>query len=272
MANNTANSMAGSAASDVANDLYVLVVMEDTPARSSLDAVFRAEGFSSHLADSGLYALTMLERNPIDVVVIAKEASDMSGQDFYEIVVSDTNLRRVLVVLLDNALGPDQLDGSSSALALAEQSSSEMVLEQTLAKLRELGRIGRVSTPPVTAAKPSGETIEGTLDSFFSLVDLILSLTGKNVTGELHCAINQPAVIFFYKGQLLHARVGEQIGEDALVEIFYQVDVKGDITYRFEDTPLEHAPKDKRSIDISVEKLLFQVTVELDYRRKGNFS
>ncbi|MEM7738294.1 MAG: hypothetical protein AAF267_21160, partial [Deinococcota bacterium] len=221
----------------MANDLYVLMVMEDTPARSSLDAVFQSEGFSSHLAESGLYALTMLERNPIDVVVIAKEASDMSGQDFYEIVVSDTNLRRVLVVLLDDALGPDQLDGSSSALALAEQSSSEMVLEQTLTKLRELGRIGRVSAQATasTPSKPAGETIEGTLDSFFSLVDLILSLTGKNVTGELHCAINQPAVIFFYKGQLLHATVGEQSGEDALVEIFYQVDVKGDISYRFKD-------------------------------------
>ncbi|MEM6429006.1 MAG: DUF4388 domain-containing protein [Deinococcota bacterium] len=257
----------------MANDLYVLAVMEDTPARSALDEVFRAEGFNSHLADSGLYALTMLERNPIDVVVIAKEASDMSGWDFYEIVVSDTNLRRVLVVLLDDAIGPDQLDGSSSALALSEQSSSEMVLEQTLAKLRELGRIGRVSTAPVAAASQSvGETIEGNLDSFFSLVDLILSLTGKAVTGQLHCAINQPAVIFFYKGQLLHANVGEQIGEDALVEIFYQVDVKGDIQYRFEDVALERAPENKRSIDISVEKLLFQVTVELDYRRKGNFS
>lgn len=247
------------------SDLYVLMVMADTPIRTNLDQTFQKAGFHSHLADSGLYALTMLERDPIDVVVIAKEASDMSGWDFYEIVISDTNLRRVVVVLLDDS-AQGRLDGSSSAIALPEATGGEQIYKATLSKLRQLGRIGRKTS----AAASSVETIQGSLDSFFSLVDLILSLTGKGVTGELRFSFASDAYIFFYKGQLLHASVGNQRGEDALIEIFYQVDTQGNIEYRFESLELDRAPEDKRTIDISVEKLLFQVTVELDYRRKGS--
>ena len=246
------------------SDLIVLVVMADTPTRTNLDQTFQKAGFHSHLADSGLYALTMLERNPIDLVVIAKEASDMSGWDFYEIVISDTNLRRVVVVLLDESV-QGKLDGSSSAIALPQNTQAEQIYKAALSKLRQLGRIGRK-----TSATSAVETIQGSLDSFFSLVDLILSLTGKGVTGELHFTLAEDANIFFYKGQLLHAIIGHQAGEDALIEIFYQVDTQGNTEYRFESLELERAPEDKRTIDISVEKLLFQVTVELDYRRKGN--
>jgi CheY-like chemotaxis protein len=247
------------------SDLYVLMVMADTPTRTTLDQTFQKGGFESHLADSGLYALTMLERNPIDVVVIAKEASDMSGWDFYEIVISDTNLRRVVVVLLDdNARG--KLDGSSSAIALPEATPGEQIYKAAVSKLRQLGRIGRKTSTSASSV----ETIQGSLDSFFSLVDLILSLTGKGVTGELRFSFASDANIFFYKGQLLHATVGSQAGEDALIEIFYQVDTQGNTEYRFDNLELDRAPEDKRTIDISVEKLLFQVTVELDYRRKGN--
>jgi hypothetical protein len=135
-----------------------------------------------------------------------------------------------------------------------------------VSKLRQLGRIGRKTSTSASSV----ETIQGSLDSFFSLVDLILSLTGKGVTGELRFSFASDANIFFYKGQLLHATVGSQAGEDALIEIFYQVDTQGNTEYRFDNLELDRAPEDKRTIDISVEKLLFQVTVELDYRRKGN--
>jgi len=251
-------------ASQQNNDLYVLMVMADTPTRTTLDQTFQKGGFESHLADSGLYALTMLERNPIDVVVIAKEASDMSGWDFYEIVISDTNLRRVVVVLLDSS-AQGKLDGSSSAIALPETTTGEQIYKAAVSKLRQLGHIGRKTSTSSNVA-----TIQGSLDSFFSLVDLILSLTGKGVTGELRFSFADDASIFFYKGQLLHATVGNQTGEDALIEIFYQVDTQGNTEYRFENLELDRAPDNKRTIDISVEKLLFQVTVELDYRRKGN--
>jgi CheY-like chemotaxis protein len=89
-----------------------LVVMDSSLETLELcDELTRAGLYTQH-APSGLYALTMLERERPDLIVSCEDLGDMTGHELLEIVREDGSTNdTVFVLLADNAsnLGPNDV-------------------------------------------------------------------------------------------------------------------------------------------------------------------
>jgi CheY-like chemotaxis protein len=110
----------------------------------------------------------------------------------------------------------------------------------------------------------------GTLE-IFTLFDLAVSLTGNLKIGKLYVRIaDDEGMIFFYRGALSHAEYKFLTGEAALLKIFADADeFKSDTEFVFEPLEVESLPKGLQTITNTIDKLLFNVAVELDHQREA---
>jgi CheY-like chemotaxis protein len=110
----------------------------------------------------------------------------------------------------------------------------------------------------------------GTLE-IFTLFDLAVSLTSNLKVGKLYVRIvEDEGMIFFYKGALTHAEYKTLTGESALLKIFAEADeFKSDTEFIFEPLEGEALPKAFQTITNTIDKLLFNVAVELDHQREA---
>jgi CheY-like chemotaxis protein len=110
----------------------------------------------------------------------------------------------------------------------------------------------------------------GTLE-IFTLFDLAVSLTSNLKVGKLYVRIiEEEGMIFFYKGALTHAEYKLLTGESALLKIFADADeFKSDTEFLFEPLETSELPKPFQTITNTIDKLLFNVAVELDHQREA---
>lgn len=110
----------------------------------------------------------------------------------------------------------------------------------------------------------------GTLE-IFTLFDLAVSLTSNMKIGKLYVRIvEDEGMVFFYKGALTHAEYKTLSGESALLKIFADADeFKSDTEFIFEPLEIDSLPKTFHSITNTIDKLLFNVAVELDHQREA---
>jgi CheY-like chemotaxis protein len=110
----------------------------------------------------------------------------------------------------------------------------------------------------------------GTLE-IFTLFDLAVSLTSNLKVGKLYVRIiEEEGMIFFYKGALTHAEYKMLTGESALLKIFADADeFKSDTEFLFEPLETSELPKAFHTITNTIDKLLFNVAVELDHQREA---
>lgn len=110
----------------------------------------------------------------------------------------------------------------------------------------------------------------GTLE-IFTLFDLAVSLTSNLKIGKLYVRIvEEEGMMFFYKGALTHAEYKLLTGETALLKIFADADeFKSDTEFIFEPLEVDSFPKTFQTITNTIDKLLFNVAVELDHQREA---
>ncbi len=110
----------------------------------------------------------------------------------------------------------------------------------------------------------------GTLE-IFTLFDLAVSLTSNLKIGKLYVRIvEEEGMIFFYRGALTHAEYKTLTGESALLKIFADADeFKSDTEFIFEPLEAESLSKTFQTISNTIDKLLFNVAVELDHQREA---
>jgi CheY-like chemotaxis protein len=268
---------------------------------SSIPDAFSKAGFKVELAETGVFALTMLERDKPDVIVSADYLGDMTGREMYDIVRSDAALNEVLFILLDGA-AETRIPDSKTDLELSWMSTTNEVVRA----VKDLIEMSKVKTV-VAATKPVAEKISapilterpmlgnppirlkrdfdfqsekamknrtigasGTLE-ILTLFDLAISLTSNSKIGMLHIRIvKEQGHIFFYKGSLTDANFKGLQGEAALLAIFAMADeFKSDTEFIFEPLELASLPPEVSSIKTSIDKLLFNVAVELDHQREN---
>jgi CheY-like chemotaxis protein len=281
--------------------MKALMIMPDMLASTIPDAFAKA-GFKVQLSESGVFALTMLERDKPDVIVCVDNLGDMRGREMHEIVRSDAALSEVLFVLLDGSAEQKILE-TAKDIELSWMSSASDVV-------RCVKDLVQPEMPAPVAAKPVAEKLSsqraammppspaptpgfslsrdtsvfqnnkttkdrtigatGTLE-IFTLFDLAVSLTSNLKIGILHIRIGkQEGSIFFYKGSLTHAEMKGLQGEAALMMIFALADeFKSDTEFIFEPLELEGLPSEVSSIQTPIDKLLFNVAVELDHQRQA---
>jgi CheY-like chemotaxis protein len=202
----------------------VLLVSSDPTARAHLESALFKLGVHLDVADDGLFALTVLERQPADVVISGSQLGDMSGQDLYEIIREDTSLINTSFVLLsgNNAqlLGrghdiqiPENI-GIDDTVSFVQGLLKKRIratldaekLEQTQGKMQPLGR----NTLESVRASKFGGTLE-----HFSLFDLLMLLTQTQKSGQLFLKINDiAALVLVDRGDVILAEYGNYIGEN----------------------------------------------------------
>ncbi len=278
------------------------MIMPDMLASTVPDAFAKA-GFKVQLSESGVFALTMLERDRPDVIVCADHLGDMSGREMHEIVRSDASLNEVLFILLDGA-ADEKIPDSKNDLELSWMASASDIVRSA----KDLLELSNPVVPLVVSTKPVAEKLNtqravvmpnmpssglsnskedsifqngktqksrtvgasGTLE-IFTLFDLAVSLTSNLKIGILHIRIaKDEGTIFFFKGNLTHAEFKGLNGEAALLTIFAMADeLKSDTEFIFEPLELVTQPPEASSIQTSIDKLLFTVAVELDHQREA---
>jgi CheY-like chemotaxis protein len=285
--------------------MKALMIMPDMLASTVPDAFAKA-GFKVQLSESGVFALTMLERDKPEVIVCADHLGDMSGREMHEIVRSDASLNEVLFILLDGAAEEKLLDSNKDlelswmtsagdivrnakdllSLSMNTTHSAQVSSKPAAEKLGTHLAMGMPDSRSVSprlnttrdksifqtenTMKPRAVGASGTLE-IFTLFDLAVSLTSNLKVGILHIRIaKEEGSIFFYKGALTHAELKGLDGEAALLAIFAMADeYKSDTEFIFEPLEIESLPPEASSIKTPIDKLLFTVAVELDHQREA---
>jgi CheY-like chemotaxis protein len=134
-----------------------LVVMDSSLETLELcDELTRAGLYTQH-APSGLYALTMLERERPDLIVSKEDLGDMTGHELLEIVREDASTTdTVFVLLADNAsnLGPNDV------LMAPNASNHEIIHRSELLLGLEPGAISPENLPSLLADEQPAFTPE----------------------------------------------------------------------------------------------------------------
>jgi CheY-like chemotaxis protein len=257
----------------------VLLVSSDPTARAHLESALFKLGVHLDVADDGLFALTVLERQPADVVISGSQLGDMSGQDLYEIIREDTSLINTSFVLLsgNNAqlLGrghdiqiPENI-GIDDTVSFVQGLLKKRIratldaekLEQTQGKMQPLGR----NTLESVRASKFGGTLE-----HFSLFDLLMLLTQTQKSGQLFLKINDiAALVLVDRGDVILAEYGNYIGENALIQIFLDSDRFYESTFSFQSSEGGMPPElvVARNINTPADQLLLNIAIALDQRK-----
>jgi CheY-like chemotaxis protein len=260
----------------------ILIVSNDSSARGQLEQALSSLGVQLNIAEDGLFALTVLERQPADVVICMADLGDMSGQELYEMIREDHTLAKTSFVLLSGAnaqlLGRGHdiqipqdisaIDAVSFVQGLLKKRTRAALdsekLQQTQGKMLPLGR----TNPESLRASQFGGTLE-----HFSLFDLLMLLTQTHKSGQLFLQINQMhAMVLVDRGDVIMAEYGNHIGETALIQIFLDSDRFAESTFSFQayegGMPAELVGA--RNINNPADQLLLNIAIALDQRKSSD--
>lgn len=260
----------------------VLLVDADRRNRVILQKGLTEAGYEVAVASSGSFALTMLEWDRPDLIVIGAQIEDMDGHELCSVVRSDPMTREIPFLLVtDRRAAP--ISGVTGRDGLDMTRVEDYTPAIVLAKVKNLLRHHpRADLPPPRGssqqagrevpAEAPGLTFQGSLGVLdLTAVVQTIAVGGKTGCLELSCATGS-GVMTFESGRLVHAEfVGKAIGELAFAALMSAS--HGDITAKFCFASLEGkaVAEFPKTIHRRVEELLLTVAVELDeFRRSHN--
>lgn len=215
----------------------LLIDLEDERARQ-VERKLRLWGLECIVADSFLYALTMVEWQPPDLVLIRAPSSDgMTASEFGATVKQDPKLRDIpLVFVAESDIDTvPTLRGFDLVLEPADNRTLLMQLTRFLKK-------HRLSADSQSAAADSASSSDHT-PSEVSLGDLSalieeISLSLKSGRLMIHVD-DHPGQIFvvFDHGRLIHAIFGGLDGPPAFRRLLQELGTAEKHTYLFEPEP-----------------------------------
>lgn len=240
--------------------MNVLLAIANPAYAARLSTACQQLGYACQVISGGLFALTLLERMKPEVVVSSSALDDMSGQDLYDIVRSDTSLDAVRFLLLDAGASVEQGDAT-----LPAQSPVATVM-QTIAQL--VSQQGARYEGVLESPSERKHHMSGTLE-IITLYDLVVSLTQNNRSSKLWLTFaDERALIVTHEGQVIHAVFRQKIGMGALLAIFCQNEQSQSAEFVVETLEPADVPKVPRTIHKPVSQLLLEVAVELDHLRE----
>ena len=221
--------------------------------------------------ESALYALTEFERDEPTLIVSGKDAGDMSGAEFLEIVREDLSLTTIPFILLDSdaktSVTPLEIDR-----VLDTDANSADVLRASFDLLTSTGVYSDLRTGSRVmrrqSANSSGSAIKasGTLE-VLTLFDLVLSLSQGGKTGTLFVLLDTSEVrMFFEKGLVIGGQIENLTGEEAIIESFRRANDLPSAEFFFEATSEPFHPS-YHTTKLPINELLLKVAVALDHHR-----
>ena len=195
--------------------------------RDALDA----QGFDVTHSTEAAYALTMLEWNAPTAILCATNLRELGACDLPRILHGDAATANLPVL----ALG----DGGEKALMEAFRSGCDDYLdrrrgpENIAAQVRTFLRNRAGDFHPEQMPESEYTVLEGSL-AHMDLPGVIQLLSQARQSGVLHIhAANIDAKVAMLHGGLLHAEVGELIGDDAVIRIIKACNGASHGVYKF---------------------------------------
>ena len=251
--------------------MNVLAVIQDETQATELETRFSrrlGDALSFKQRSSGKRALELLKTLPTDLIICARETSDITGLELLKAVRKE---RDTAFILLDRGVLSRFSPGPFDAI-LDTQAHPADVLEAAFSLLVSSGRLEDARRPQSVPVPERGRgsrdaKVSGTLE-VVSLFDLTLLLTQKSSTGKLYLLLGQVEAMFaFQGGELVHAEYSELTGEAAVMKIFWKAELRPDAEFFFEPS-LHKLPPGGVTVHSSVQEILLKVAVGLDRQRE----
>lgn len=226
-------------------------------ARRVTDAL-KQEGFEVvHSTQTG-YALTMLEYDTPSAIVCSTSLREINAHDLPPIVHADPKTAHVPVIALGE--GGDQALMAAFRSGCADYLDKRLGPELIASQIRNFLRSKTEGFQPVQMLGSSDTALSGSL-SHMDLPGVVQMLGHTRQTGALYVnADTMDGIIFIENGNVTHAECGDQVGDDAVVQIVKFCNGRDSGAYKF--IPGESAAT--RTVLRSATELMLTALRELD--------
>jgi len=245
----------------------LVLVDGDAARRLAIEEELGRLGHDIAQAPSGAFALTMLDRSKVDLIVSAARMSDMDACELCAILRSDPHHERLAFILLGAAGGPTPWAAAQAGIDEVLPPSWTMpMLVSRVHQLLGRGREGRMAPARLVRA-PRAPAPAGALEGSLGVMDLpevaqAIAMGGK--TGRLEVSLAAgDGVVVFDVGRVAHAEFGGGAGERAFSALVVAACRERGGRFRFlpaGDTPVASP----RTIGKGIEQLLLGVASEID--------
>lgn len=232
-------------------------------ARRLTDAL-KAHGFGVIHTTQATYALTMLEWDAPTAILCATNLREMSVFDLPRILHNDAATTNIPII----AMG----DGGQQALMEAFRSGCDDYIdrrrgpENIAAQVRTFLLSRLEGFHPTQMLESEQTVLEGSL-SHLDLPGVIQMLAHSRQSGVLYInAETLDGTLFFNRGVVLHAEVGETIGDEAVICIIKNCNGVERGVYKFVPGSLAAT----RTVFRSVTELMLEALREIDEERAAN--
>ncbi|GAA4004332.1 DUF4388 domain-containing protein [Deinococcus rubellus] len=240
--------------------MRALLVMTDDVRREAVAVLAANEGLDITSTDSGLHALTQLERSPPDVIICDDRLGDLSGAEFHEIVRSEPGTRSTPLLLLSDT--PHHWLDPHLDLSVPYTSTSRELVAALMKLIRRStqtqGQLGGFGDAPDPAQ------ISGTLE-IMNLFDVITTFNQMRKTGRILVNVaGAEALIYLLSGEIRHTEYGIASGHPALLQAFvdtYELPTSFFVFTVAPDPLVECLPE---TITLQTSRLLLETAFQLD--------
>lgn len=230
----------------------LLLVASDAGRTKLLSRALGREGFTVDVAPEGFYALTMMEREGADVVLVDGAGGDLPAGELAAIIRSDPSLGEVTLAV---AVHPPETEPQGFDLVLP----GGLPAAELAATLRRLARNG---------ARAEAVALQGSLDAQ-DLAQLAGTLAHARQTGRLSLVFpgDRLGEVYFDRGHVVHARLGGEEGRAAFTGLFEAAQGEDEVPFDFQILRREEVFRYPRTLSADVQGLLLVTMVDLDEMR-----
>lgn len=246
---------------NVAVNQRILLIDSNVFFARRLTEALTAHGFDVIHSTQPTYALTMLERNAPTAILCATNLRELSVFDLPRILHSDAVTTNIPIL----AMG----DGGEQALMEAFRAGCDDYIdrrrgpENIAAQVRTFLLSRHEGFHPTQMLESDQTVLEGSL-SHLDLPGVIQMLGHSRQSGVLYInAELLDGTIFFSRGEVLHAEVGEIIGDEAVIRIVKNCNNVVSGGYKFVSGSLAAT----RTVFRSVTELMMEALREIDEER-----
>jgi CheY-like chemotaxis protein len=216
------------------------------------------EGFEVvHSTESG-FALTMLEYDSPLAILCSTNLREINAHQLPPILNADPKTAHIPVIALGE--GGDQALMEAFRAGCADYVDRRLGPELIAAQVKTFLRSHNEGFQPVQMLGPSDTVLSGNL-SHLDLPGVVQILTQTRQTGSLYVNAELiDGIVFFENGNITHAESGEEVGDEAVVQIVKHCNGMESGSYKF--LPGESAAT--RTVLRSATELMLQALREVD--------
>ena len=243
----------------------VLLVAADPGETAPLRDEMERRGHAVTVAPGSFYALTLLERNPPDLLVAWPDIGEPTAEELCSILAQDPATARIRLVLLCPDGRRPTIPPSVAVVAADAPSALASSLERLLpsSSAEAGGEEDATRTQPV---RESGSLV-GRLDTI-QLVHLVQALAQLRRTGCLRVMFfRSESCSYFRDGRFVHATFDGLEGEAALTESLLEAETQPGALFAFDRFDDERIGRVTRTVTSRLETVLLEASSQLDLRR-----